>query len=328
MSDGDTGSSEGGTDGLGDGATADGEDLMAAEVDAEPEDVEGPAASSGPGALWVIGTPIGNLEDLTPRAARALRECDLVAAEDTRRARILLAHVGSQKPLVRLDTHAEHGDAVGRIVDRMRRGTTVALVSDAGTPVVSDPGTGLVRAARAAGITVSPLPGPSAVTAAVSVAGLVEGPFRFAGFLPRSGDERRVAIARLRDDAEPQVLFESPSRVADTLSDLARAMPERQILVARELTKMHEEIEAGTVAEVAARAAQREWRGEITMVLGPRAAVDERRSEGDDSEVSRRIDEALARGERPKDIAERIAVESGRPRRELYALALKRRAGD
>lgn len=297
----------------------------ASSSELSPED--GAETSSGrAGRLWVIGTPIGNLEDLTPRAARALRECDLVAAEDTRRARILLGHVGATKPLLRLDAHAEHTDAVPRLVARMRQGTTVALVSDAGTPVVSDPGTALVRAARAAGITVSPLPGPSAVTAAVSVAGLVDGPFRFAGFLPRSGDERRIAIARLRDDAEPQVLFESPARLAETLADLCQAMPDREIVITRELTKLHEEIVAGTLADLATRAAAREWRGEITMVLGPRAAVDVLRSERDDDDALLRVDEALARGERPKDIAERLAMETGRPRRELYALALQRRS--
>jgi 16S rRNA (cytidine1402-2'-O)-methyltransferase len=287
---------------------------------------DGPAPPSHGGRLLVVGTPIGNLEDLTPRAARALRECDLVAAEDTRRARVLLGHVGANKPLERLDAHAEHEGAVQRLVEKMRAGATIALVSDAGTPVVSDPGTILVRAARAAGVVVSPIPGPSAVTAAVSIAGLVEGPFRFAGFLPRSGDDRRLAIARLQTDAEPQVLFEAPSRIAETLADLARAMPARQVVITRELTKIHEEIEAGPLSEVAERAATRTWRGEITFVLGPSVASDTELARDGDDDVARAIDAALARGERPKEIAERLALETGRPRRDLYALAVRRRS--
>jgi 16S rRNA (cytidine1402-2'-O)-methyltransferase len=280
------------------------------------------------GGLWVIGTPIGNLEDLTPRAARALAECDVVAAEDTRRARVLLGRAGVQhKPMVRLDAHAERGSAVERLVERMRGGESVALVTDAGTPVVSDPGTALVRAARAAGVPVRPVPGPSAVTAAISVSGLVEGAFRFVGFLPRSGDERRRAIARMRDDDDAQVFFESPQRIAETLADLAAAMPERQALVARELTKIHEELVGGSLGELAAAAATRAWLGEITVVLSPLAARDRELAQLDDETVLAAIDRGLAAGERPRYLADRLAVTSGRPRRELYALAVQRRAG-
>ncbi len=284
-------------------------------------------AAAGGGLLWIVATPIGNLEDLPPRAARVLLEADLIAAEDTRRARILLGHVGAaSKTVVRLDAHAERGEAVGRLVDRLRQGARVALVTDAGTPVVSDPGSALVRAARAAGIAVSPIPGPSAVTAAISASGLVEGPFRFVGFLPRSGDERREAIARMQGDRDPQVLFESPQRLGATLVDLAAAMPDRDAVIGRELTKMHEEILGGTLAELAERGAEREWLGEITLVLGPRPAGDEARVALADEDVLARIDDGLARGERPRDLAERLAVETGRPRRDLYALAVKRRA--
>ncbi len=281
----------------------------------------------GAGVLWVVGTPIGNLDDLPPRAARALTECDVVAAEDTRRARILLDRVGAgAKPVVRLDAHAERGSAVERLVERMRRGERVAMVTDAGTPVVSDPGTALVRAARAAGLRVSPLPGPSAVTAALSVSGLVEGPFRFVGFLPRSGEERRAAIAAMRSDEDPQVLFESPHRIAETLADLAAAMPGREALVARELTKVHEELLHGSLEDLARRAGERAWLGEITMIVGPRPPGDQARAEASDETVLARLDEALAGGERPREIAERLALETGRPRRELYALAVQRRS--
>jgi 16S rRNA (cytidine1402-2'-O)-methyltransferase len=280
-----------------------------------------------PGLLWVVATPIGNLEDLPPRAARALVEADLVAAEDTRRARILLQHVGAAgKALVRLDAHAERGEAVDRVVERLRAGARVALVTDAGTPVVSDPGTALVRAARAAGVTVSPVPGPSAVTAAISASGLVDGPFRFLGFLPRGGDERREAIARMQGDHDAQVLFESPNRLTATLVDLATAMPDREAVVGRELTKLHEEILGGTLSALAAGAAGREWLGEITVVIGSRPEGDEARVALADEDVLSRVDAGLAAGERPRDLAERLALETGRPRRDLYALAVQRRA--
>jgi 16S rRNA (cytidine1402-2'-O)-methyltransferase len=283
-------------------------------------------SDAGEGVLWVVGTPIGNLDDLPPRAARALADADVVAAEDTRRARILLARVGaSGKAVVRLDAHAERGDAVARLVARLGEGARVALVTDAGTPVVSDPGTALVRAARAAGIAVSPIPGPSAVTAAISASGLVEGPFRFVGFLPRNGDDRREAIARLAADPDPQVLFESPNRLGATLADLAAAMPGRAAMIGRELTKVHEELLAGGLDDLAREHADREWLGEITVVLGPRPAGDEARAALAEEDLLARIDEGLARGERPKDLAERLAIETGRPRRELYALAVQRR---
>lgn len=282
--------------------------------------------SSG-GILWIVGTPIGNLDDLPPRAARALVDADVVAAEDTRRARILLQRVGAEhKPVVRLDAHAERGDAVARLVERLQGGAKVALVTDAGTPVVSDPGTAVVRAARAAGIVVSPIPGPSAVTAAVSASGLVEGAFRFVGFLPRSGDDRREAIARMAADPDAQVLFDSPNRLGATLVDLAAAMPQREAMIGRELTKVHEELLGGSLAELARAHEGREWLGEITMVIGPRPAGDEARAALAEEDVLARIDDGLARGERPKDLAERLAIETGRPRRELYALAVQRRS--
>jgi 16S rRNA (cytidine1402-2'-O)-methyltransferase len=227
--------------------------------------------------------------------------------------------------VIRLDAHAERGEALDGLIARLGRGAIVALVTDAGTPVVSDPGTALVRAARAAGAIVTPVPGPSAVTTAASVSGLVAGPFRFVGFLPRSGEARRESIARIAADDEPQILFEAPRRLGATLADLAAAVPAREAAICRELTKLHEEILVGALADLAARAADREWLGEITLVVGPRAAEERARRQERDDDILGRIDEALARGERPRELSERLALETGRPRRELYALAVRRR---
>ncbi|MEZ4315041.1 MAG: ribosomal RNA small subunit methyltransferase I [Polyangiaceae bacterium] len=180
----------------------------------------------------------------------------------------------SGKPVDRLDAHAR-AEVVERAVGRLLAGESLALVTDAGTPVVSDPGTALVRAAAARGVRVVPIPGASAVLAAVCASGLVTGAFRFVGFLPRGGPERREALERVASTPEPVVLFESPERVAGTLRDLAAISPERAVAVARELTKLHEEIVRGTAGELAEDT--REWIGELTLVLGEAAAQAEAR---------------------------------------------------
>lgn len=276
--------------------------------------------SARAGALLVVATPIGHLGDLTRRAEETLREADRVLAEDTRRTRTLLTHLGiTGKRLERLDENASAAD-VERIVLALEAGERIALVSDAGTPVVSDPGHALVEAAAARKIPVIPVPGPSAVMAAVSVSALVRGPFRFVGFLPRSGDERREAITRIARDSEAAVFFESPARTQATLSDLAAACPERRLMVARELTKVHEELVRGTAAELAA--APREWLGEVTIVVG---ASDVVATGPDEAVLDARIDEALARGERAKLVAETLAVAFVLPRREVYARVLERK---
>jgi 16S rRNA (cytidine1402-2'-O)-methyltransferase len=273
------------------------------------------------GTLHVVATPIGNLGDITLRAVETLRAADRVVAEDTRRTRGLLSHLGiSGKPVDRLDAHAESAD-VARVIAHLLDGERVALVTDAGTPVVSDPGAELVKAAIAAGAQVVAIPGACAATAALSVSGLVTGGFRFVGFLPRSGPERRAAIALVAATPEPVVLYESPQRIADTLGDLSRAMPTREAMVARELTKVHEELVRGTLADLAAL--ERAWIGEITLVLGP--AVAEAREAPGEEEIDRRIDEGLQRGRRAKDLAEEIALETGLVRRDIYARIVARR---
>lgn len=280
-----------------------------------------PLAPADRGVLYVVATPIGNLGDITLRAIETLKSVDRVVAEDTRRTRALLSHLGvGGKPIDRVDAHASEAD-IDRVAARLRDGESVALCTDAGTPIVSDPGTALVRAAVAAGARVVPIPGASAAVAALSASGLVTGAFRFLGFLPRSGPERREAIAAVVATKEPVVLYESPQRLAETLADLSRPMPARAAVVARELTKLHEEIVRGTLAELAAL--DREWIGEITLVLGEATAAEE--AAVSDEEIDRRIDEGLARGRRAKDLAEEIAIETNRARREVYARIVARR---
>lgn len=274
------------------------------------------------GALFVVSTPIGNLGDITLRAIETLRACDRVIAEDTRRARGLLSHLGiAGKPIDRLDAHAEAAD-LDRVIAHLRAGEQIALTTDAGTPVVSDPGAALIAAAITAGARVVPIPGACAAVAGLSVSGLVSSGFRFVGFLPRGGPERREAIALIVATAEPVVLYESPQRIAETLADLARPMPSRAAVVARELTKLHEELSRGTLADLAA--IEREWLGEITLVLGP--AITSGAPVTSDEEIDRRIDAGLAARRRAKDLAEEIALETGRPRREIYARIVARRS--
>lgn len=224
------------------------------------------------GVLWIVATPIGNLADLPPRAVETLRRADLILAEDTRRARALLARFDIHRPLESFDAHKERRQA-DRIVARVAGGAAVALVSDAGTPGVSDPGAYLVRRALEAGLRVSPIPGPSAVACAAMAAG-VEGPFRFAGFLARKGGERRREMAALRSETVPVVLFESPRRLGETLADLARELgAERRAVVCRELTKLHEEVAAGPLGSLAARFSG-EVLGEVTLVVFPAEDLD------------------------------------------------------
>lgn len=279
--------------------------------------------SSAAGVLYVVATPIGNLGDLSPRAADTLRAVHRVAAEDTRRTRGLLSHLGiSGKPVDRLDAHASAED-VARCVERLVAGEDIALVTDAGTPVVSDPGTALVGAAARAGVRVVPIPGASAVMAAISAAGLVTGGFRFLGFLPRGGPERRAALETVQATPEAVVLFEAPQRAGETLADLARIAPGREAVLGRELTKVHEEFLRGTLAELAEAASAREILGEVTIVLGPGSEA--QAATLDDEEIERRIEAGLRAGRRPRDIADELALEAGRPRRELYARVLARK---
>lgn len=204
--------------------------------------------------LFIVATPIGNLEDLSPRARRVLAEVELIAAEDTRHTGRLLSHIGVRTPLKSLHEHNETA-LVAMLLTALENGSSVALVSDAGTPLVSDPGFRLVAGARERGIDVSPVPGPSAVTAALSVAGLPTDRFCFEGFLPARQAARRAALQALVHEPRTLVFFESVHRIADTLADLAEAFGgERQAFLGRELTKLHEQLLPGTLAELSAMA--------------------------------------------------------------------------
>jgi len=277
-----------------------------------------------PGTLYVVATPIGHLGDITLRAVETLRASDRVAAEDTRRTRALLAHLGiSGKPIDALHAHSTERD-VARATEQLVLGESIALVTDAGTPAVSDPGGALVEAAIAAGVRVVPIPGASAVLSALVASGLAgDGRFRFVGFLPRDGTGRRDAIGLVCATPETVIIFEAPSRTAATLRDLADATPDRPACVARELTKIHEELVRGRLADLAADA--REWRGEVALVLGPYEP--ESRAEVDDAALDARIVAGLAEGVHAKSLAERLAAWSGRSKREVYARVVGKKRG-
>jgi 16S rRNA (cytidine1402-2'-O)-methyltransferase len=270
------------------------------------------------GRLVVCPTPIGNLEDVTLRVLAALREADLVACEDTRRTRVLLDRYGVTATLVSYHEHNEHARS-GELVERMRAGATVALVSDAGMPLVSDPGYVLVRACVAAGLAVEVLPGPSAALAALVASALPAEAWRFAGFLPRrAGDLRRV----LTEPGGTLVAFESPRRVASTLALLAELDPTRPVAVCRELTKVHEEVVRGTASELAERYAGAPPRGEVVLVVGAAPARGAEEVEEDAVAALGRLVEA---GARPRPAARVVAELTGGSANALYRAWTERR---
>lgn len=266
-----------------------------------------------PATLYVVGTPIGNLGDITFRAVETLRHVSRIAAEDTRRTRALLSHLGiSGKPLDIIEAHRSDR-ALDALVDHLLAGDSIALVTDAGMPTISDPGTQLIRKAASRHVPVRVVPGPSAVTAAIAVSGLVDGSFWFVGFLPRSGGRRTQLIARIAESTEPSVLFESPHRIETTLADLARTMPERVAAVSRELTKLHEETVRGTLQDLFARG---NYRGEICIVVGPNPSA---RESVDEVTLDGWIVEGLREGTPTKTLAALLGPRSGLPRRQIYA---------
>lgn len=268
------------------------------------------------GKLYLVGTPIGNLGDITLRALETLKQTQHVAAEDTRRSRQLLTHFAIlERTLHALDANASPRK-IEELLQLLESGADVALVTDAGMPSVSDPGTALVRGAHARGIAVVPIPGASAVTAAVGASGLVDASFVFLGFLPRHGRKRKDALSRIEKSLDPLVIFESPQRIAATLRDLSERIPERGCTLCRELTKLHEEIATTTIAELAAR--EGEWRGEITLVI---AAADGQGEEAIDvSALEARARARLAEGATAKTVVGELGEDSGLSRREIYAL--------
>jgi 16S rRNA (cytidine1402-2'-O)-methyltransferase len=270
-----------------------------------------------PPGLHIVATPIGNLGDLSPRAADTLRRADRILAEDTRVTAKLLSHIGAKVPMTRYDDHtseAERERMVGRLGEE-----AIALVSDAGTPLISDPGYKLVRAARAAGHAVHTIPGPSAAIAALTLAGLPTDRFLFLGFLPAKAKARRDAIAEVADVRATLVLYESGPRLGDTLATLAEVVGERDAAVARELTKVHEECVTGTLAELAARYRDQPPKGEIVIVVGPPPEAEE----ASDDALDRALDHALERLS-PSRAAAEVAAQLNVPRKRAYARALER----
>jgi len=272
------------------------------------------------GTLYVVGTPIGNLEDITLRALRVLRECHLIAAEDTRRTRILLEHYGIHTPMI---SYFEHNEAVRipQILEALRRGD-VALVSEAGMPGLSDPGYALIRAALDHGVPVVPIPGPSAPVAALVASGLPTDRFVFLGFLPRRPGERRRLLAAVAPLPWTLVIFEAPHRLRESLRDILEVLGDRPMAAARELTKIHEEIRRGTVREILDHFTQVEPRGEFTLVI---AGAPEEAARWEEEEVRSRLQELLAAGMTPAQAAREIARASGWPRSVLYRMALSMR---
>jgi 16S rRNA (cytidine1402-2'-O)-methyltransferase len=274
-----------------------------------------------PGILYVVATPLGNLGDLSTRAIELLRHVPVVAAEDTRRTRGLLSHLGAHPTL--LSFHAHSGEhRLETVLEILRSGRDVALVSDAGTPVVSDPGADLVALVRESGITIVPIPGPTAVAAALSAAGLPGDRYLFLGFIPRKGRERLRLLQRAASEEWSVVLYEAPPRLLALLEDLLHlAGADRRVVVARELTKVHEEIRSGTLAELVDYSTVTPPRGELTIVLegtGNPIAEPDRTGEAVDQATT-----LLAQGLPRREVARRLTESLGLPRNEAYRLVME-----
>lgn len=271
------------------------------------------------GTLYIVATPIGNLEDITFRAVRILREVDLIAAEDTRHSRKLLTHFGISRPLT---SYFDHNQQVkgGLILEKLREGMSVALISDAGTPCISDPGYQLVRDAAAEGIPVVPLPGPSAAVAALSASGLPTDSFTFEGFLPARHGKRQEKLRTLTGERRVLIFYESPNRLVATLEDILEVLGNRRAVVARELTKIHEEFVRGSICDILATYRERSVKGEVVIL------VDQPEEEAGLSSVEP-IDDLLRKhlgqGLSLKDAVKQAAADSGKARGEIYQMALR-----
>jgi 16S rRNA (cytidine1402-2'-O)-methyltransferase len=277
----------------------------------------------GPG-LTLVATPIGNMGDLSPRALAALKAADAVLCEDSRTTGAMLARLSVAARLIALHDHNEANE-VPRILEMLRQGQKLVLVSDAGTPLVSDPGFRLVRAAIAEGLPVSAIPGPNAAMMALVLSGLPPEPFLFEGFLPPRAGARQAALGRLKaleqaGLAASVIFYEAPHRLAESLADMATAFgPERPAAIAREMTKRFEEVRRGGLGALAAHYASAEARGEICIVVGPAAAE----AVVGDAEVTAQLRAALDSGLSVKDAAEAVAKATGRKRRDVYREALE-----
>ncbi len=269
------------------------------------------------GTLYVVATPLGNLGDLSPRAADTLKRVAVVAAEDTRHSKPLLHHAGSRAELVSLHAHSSER-ALEHVLRILSDGRDVALITDAGTPAISDPGAELVAAARARGIPIVTIPGPNAVAASLAVSGIPADRYVFLGFLPRKGSDRRRLLLTAASSEWTVVLFEAPNRVTQLLADLIEVCgPERQGAVSRELTKVFEETRSGTLQELSEHYAEAPVRGEVTVVV---AGTGKQRIEEPPPDASERAKALLAEGLSRKDVADRLTEETGISRNAAYRL--------
>jgi 16S rRNA (cytidine1402-2'-O)-methyltransferase len=263
--------------------------------------------------LYLVATPIGNLEDITYRAVRILGEAGLIACEDTRHTRKLLDHYGISRPMVSYHEHNEASRAP-ELIEKMRQGTAIALVSDAGMPLVSDPGYRLVRSAIDNGFPIIPVPGPSALLAALAASGLATDSFHFGGFLPPKKLQRMRALESLRAETATLIFYEAPHRILETLSDIAESLGERNVVVAREITKMHEEFLRGSAAEVRKTLAARPAvKGEFTLLIGKALAPSP-----DSTPVSEAVAELIGGGMERMDAIKAVAHRRGLSKRDVY----------
>lgn len=272
--------------------------------------------------LWLVATPIGNLEDLSPRGAAVLRASSMICCEDTRHSGSLLKRIGaSPERLVVTNEHTEH-DAIETVLTALASGATVSVITDAGTPAISDPGERLVKAAIAAGHTVHSTPGPAAFVMAAAMSGLPTARIAFDGFLPRSGAERRERLTEVARERRTTVLYEAPHRLERTLSDLAEVCGgDRLVVLAREMTKLHEDMWRGTMAEAVKHAQTVEPRGEYAIVIGP--AVFESIDITDD-EIVNELSKRLASGFTKRDAIDEVTAALGLPRKRVYTLATQK----
>ncbi|MCX6034503.1 MAG: 16S rRNA (cytidine(1402)-2'-O)-methyltransferase [Chloroflexi bacterium] len=271
------------------------------------------------GTLYLVATPIGNLEDMSPRAVRTLREARLIAAEDTRVTRKLLTHFDLHTPLT---SYFEHNKLtkLEAILSTLNEGN-VALVSDAGTPAINDPGYELVKAALEAGHSVCPIPGPSAPVAALAASGLPTGSFLYLGYLPRKSSERQALLRQVENLPYTLLFLESPHRLLAALKDLEFSLGDRQIAVARELTKLHEEIWRGTISATREHFSQNEPRGEFTLVVAGKTKSEKQKWTEEKVMIAIRF--GLKLGESPSALAKRVAQESGWERKEIYSIIME-----
>ena len=270
------------------------------------------------GALYIVATPIGNLEDISLRALRILKEVDLIAAEDTRHTRILLNHYNIRTPLTSCHEHNEKAQ-VPKLIERLRSGENLALVSDAGTPAISDPGYRLVVEAVRAGIRVVPVPGPSAVASVLSASGLPTDRFVFEGFLPSKNRERGTRLQALSNESRTMVFYEAPHRLKESLIEMRRILGDRQIVIAREVSKVHEEFLRGTIGELISQLAEREVKGELTIIV--------QGASGDlpvpEEELKAEIRRLADAGVGVKQISELLGDRYQLAKRDVYQMAVK-----